>query len=38
MLRMEDWAMIKLLHKQGVSKSRIAKELGVDRKTVDRVS
>jgi transposase len=33
---MEDWAMIKLLHKQGVSKLRIAKELGVDRKTVDR--
>lgn len=25
-----------MLHKQGVSKSRIAKELGVDRKTVDR--
>lgn len=28
--------MIKLLHKQGVPKSRIAVELGVDRKTVDR--
>jgi transposase len=33
---MEDWAMIKLLHRQGVPKSRIASELGVDRKTVDR--
>ena len=34
MITLEDWIMIKHMHKQGVSKTRIAKELGLDRKTV----
>ena len=34
MITLEDWIMIKHLHKQGVPKTRIARELGLDRKTV----
>ncbi len=34
MITLEDWIMIKHMHEQGVSKTRIAKELGLDRKTV----
>lgn len=37
MIRIEDWIMIKHLHQQGVPKARIARELGVDRKTVQNV-
>lgn len=36
MISIEDWVMIKHMHKQGVPKTRIASELGVDRKTVDK--
>jgi len=36
MITLEDWVMIKHLHKEGVPKSRIAEELGLDRRTVDR--
>lgn len=34
MITLEDWVMIKHMHKQGVPKTRIARELGLDRKTV----
>jgi transposase len=34
MITLEDWIMIKHMHEQGVPKTRIAKELGLDRKTV----
>ena len=34
MITLEDWIMIKHLHKQGVPKTCIARELGLDRKTV----
>lgn len=34
MITLEDWIMIKHMHEQGVPKARIAKELGLDRKTV----
>lgn len=33
-MKLEDWAMIKYLHKEGVPVSRIADELGINRKTV----
>ena len=36
MICIEDWMMIQHLHQQGVPKARIARELGVDRKTVDK--
>jgi len=36
MITLEDWVMIKHLHKEGVPKSRIAEELGLDRRTVDK--
>jgi transposase len=36
MITIEEWVMIKHMHKQGVPKTRIARELGVDPKTVDR--
>ena len=34
MITLEDWVMIKNMHKQGIPKSRIARELGVSRETV----
>lgn len=34
MIKLEDWVMIKHLYKEGVPITRIAKELGLDRKTV----
>lgn len=34
MIRLEEWAMIKHMHRQGVPKARIARELGLDTKTV----
>lgn len=34
MIKIEEWVMIKHLHKEGVPIARIAKELGIDRKTV----
>ncbi|MHA2201855.1 MAG: IS21 family transposase [Candidatus Thorarchaeota archaeon] len=34
MITLEDWVMIKHMHKQGVPKSRIARELGVCRETI----
>ena len=36
MITIEEWAMIKHMHKQGVPKARIARELGLAPKTVDR--
>jgi transposase len=36
MITLENWVMIKHLHKEGVPKSRIAEELGLDRRTVDK--
>ncbi|MEK7395752.1 MAG: helix-turn-helix domain-containing protein, partial [Candidatus Poribacteria bacterium] len=36
MITLEGWVMIKHLHKEGVPKSRIAEELGLDRRTVDK--
>jgi len=36
MITLESWVMIKHLHKDGVPKSRIAEELGLDRRTVDK--
>ena len=36
MITIEEWVMIKHLHKQGVPKALIARELGLDPKTVDR--
>jgi transposase len=36
MITIEEWAMIKHMHRQGVPKARIARELGLDPKTVDR--
>jgi transposase len=36
MITIEEWVMIKHMHKQGVPKARIARELGLDPKTVDR--
>ena len=36
MITLEDRFMIKHLHKEGVPKTRIARELGVNRRTVDR--
>ena len=36
MITLEDWVMIKHLYKEGVPKSRIAEELGLDRRTVDK--
>ena len=36
MITVEDWVMIKHMHKQGVPKARIARELGLDPKTVDK--
>jgi len=36
MIKQEDWVMIRNLFKQGLSKSEIAKRLGVTRKTVRR--
>jgi len=37
LIRLEDWAMIKYLHREGVPVSRIAQELGINRKTVAKV-
>ena len=34
MITLEDWFMIKHMHKQGVPQTRIASELGVSRETV----
>jgi transposase len=34
MITLEDWVMIKHMHKQGVPKSRIAREMGLSRETV----
>lgn len=34
MITLEDWIMIRHMHNQGVPKVRIARELGLDRKTV----
>jgi len=34
MIKIEDWYMINHMHKQGVPKARIARDLGLDRKTV----
>ena len=34
MITLEDWVMIKHMHKQGVPKSRIARELELSRETV----
>ena len=36
MITLEDWVMIKHMHKQGVPKTRIASELGLDPKTVSK--
>jgi len=36
MITIEEWVMIKHLHGQGVPKARIARELGLDPKTVNR--
>jgi transposase len=36
MINLEEWVMIKHMHKQGVPKARIARELGLDPRTVDR--
>jgi len=36
MITLEEWVMIKLLYNQGVPKARIARELGLDPKTVDK--
>jgi len=36
MITLEDWVMIKHMHKQGVPKTRIARELGLDPKTVSK--
>lgn len=36
MLKLQEWAMIKTLGDNGVPKARIAQQLGIDRKTVDR--
>lgn len=36
MITLEDWIMIKHMHKAGVPKARIARELGLNRRTVDR--
>lgn len=36
MLKVQEWAMIKTLGDNGVPKARIAQQLGIDRKTVDR--
>ena len=36
MITLEDWIMIRHMHNQGVPKVRIAKELGLDRKTVSK--
>jgi transposase len=36
MITLEEWVMINHLHKQGVPKARIARELGLDPRTVDR--
>lgn len=36
MLKVQEWAMIKTLRDNGVPKARIAQQLGIDRKTVDR--
>ena len=34
MITLEDWVMIKHMHKQGVPKTRIAREMGLSRETV----
>ena len=36
MITLEEWVMINHLYKQGVSKASIARELGLDPRTVDR--
>jgi len=36
MITLEEWVMIKHMHKQGVPKARIAKELGLDPRTVGK--
>jgi transposase len=36
MITLEDWVMIRHMHKQGVPKTRIARELGLDPKTVSK--
>lgn len=36
MITLEEWVMIKHLYRQGVPKARIARELGLDPRTVDR--
>ena len=36
MITLEEWVMIKHMYNQGVPKVRIAKELGLDPKTVDK--
>jgi len=36
MLKVQEWAMIKTLRDNSVPKARIAQQLGIDRKTVDR--
>ena len=35
MISIEEWVMIKHMHRQGVPKSRIARELGLDPRTID---
>jgi transposase len=36
MITLEEWVMIKHMHRQGVPKARIAREMGLDPRTVDR--
>ena len=36
MISLEEWVMIKHMHRQGVPKARIAREMGLDPRTVDR--
>jgi len=36
MISLEKWIMIKHLYREGVPKARIASELGIDPKTVDK--
>ena len=36
MINLEEWVMIKHMHRQGVPKARIAREMGLDPRTVDR--
>lgn len=36
MITLEEWVMIKHMHRQGVPKARIAREMGLDPRTVGR--